>query len=506
MLPPYMRQQLKQLSGDTAIYGLSTIVQRFLSFLLTPFYTHVLTRSELGIQATIYVMISFVMIFANAGMESAYFRFESSAEGEEEKRRVYWSAVAVNIIAALLIGGGMILFPEVVNRVAFLDLEVGQMDLLRMAGAIVLFDAMAAVSLAAIRMARRAKLFGGIKIGAIVVNVGLNIWFVAVLQMGLTGVFLAGIIQSLVQLLLVLPSVRRMLPMRFDRAMVDRLLRFGLPTIASGLALIALQGIDRPIMKNLTDESTVGLYQAGYRLGIPMMIFVSMFEFAWRPFFLQQASKENARELYARIFTYFNLAAVLLFLSLSFFTFDLATMSIPFTNGRTIIAPNFWDGLVVVPIVLAAYLFSGWYTNFIVGIYIEKRTRALPWITGIGAGVEAALCFLLIPTIGILGGAWGTLAAYLVMAGVLYRYVQRHYRINYEWGRIARIAIAGIIPFVVNLLVLDYRDTSLKAVVIRLGLLAAFPLLLAATRFFHPGERVEAARLWQKLKKNRTSS
>ena len=97
-----MRQQLRQLSGDTAIYGVTTIIQRSLSFLLTPFYTHFLTPSELGIQSGIFAMVAFTMIFANAGMEAAYFRFATSAANEQEQRQVFWNALVVNWIVALV--------------------------------------------------------------------------------------------------------------------------------------------------------------------------------------------------------------------------------------------------------------------------------------------------------------------------------------------------------------------------------------------------------------------
>lgn len=495
-----MRQQLKQLSGDTAIYGVSTIVQRFLSFLLTPFYTHVLSRAEVGIQATIYVMISLVMILANAGMEAAYFKYFSTAKTPEEKRTVFWNAFGVNLAVASLLCAAILLFPGAANTAAFLDLSPDFYRLIQMAGVIIFLDSISTVTLALLRMERKAKAFGTIKIAAISINVVLNIWLVAVERMGIEGVFISGIVQSLVQLLLTIPYFLRMFPLHFDRGTIDKLLRFGVPTIASGLAMIALQGIDRPIMKNLTDDSTVGLYQAGFRLGIPMMMFVTMFEFAWRPFFLQQADKPNARELFARIFTYFNLVAGFLFLSLSFYIVNLATMPIPFTGGRTVIAPNFWDGLIIIPIVLASYIFSGWYTNFIVGVYVEKKTATLPWITGLGAGIKIALCLLLIPLMGIIGGAWATFAAYLVMAFVLYGYIQKHYPIPYEWGRVAKIAVGVVVLWLANYLFLDFYDRSWQAALIRFGLLASLPSWLYLSNFFRAGEQAEAMRLLDRLR------
>jgi O-antigen/teichoic acid export membrane protein len=488
-----MRQQLRQLSGDTAIYGVTTIVQRFLTFLLTPFYTQFLVPAELGRQTSIFAAIAFMMIVANAGMEAAYFKFASAAADEAERRRVFWNASIVNWLVAGLFAGAIILFPEAFNQITFLHLQQSDYYLIRMAAVIIFFDAASMVSLAQLRITRRPKVFSAIKIAAIVVSVGLNIWFVAVLKMKVEGVFLANVIQSAVQFLLVAPFVLRNLPFSLNRSIVNDLLRFGLPTVAAGLAAIALQVIDRPIMLNILGESAVGLYQANYRLGIIMMMFVSVFEFAWRPFFLQQASKPNARQLYARVFTYFNLAAAFIFLAVSFFIVDLATMPLPFRK-TTVIEHSYWPGLVIVPIVLGSYIFNGWYTNFIVGIYIEKKTKALPWITGAGALAEAALCFGLIPLMGIVGGAWATLAAYMVMALALFWYVRRFYPVSYEWMRVGKIAVGTVGVWIANVLLLDFFDRSLNAMLIRLGLLAGFVLWLFVTGFFEAAERRELGR------------
>jgi O-antigen/teichoic acid export membrane protein len=491
-----MRQQLRQLSGDTAIYGVTTIVQRFLTFLLTPFYTQFLVPAELGRQTSIFAAIAFMMIVANAGMEAAYFKYASAATDDAERRQVFWNSSIVNWLVAGLFAAGIILFPEAFNQITFLQLEQADYHLIRMAGVIIFFDAASMISLAQLRITRRPKVFSAIKIAAIVVNVGLNIWFIAFLDMGIEGVFVANIVQSVVQFLLVLPFVFRMFPATFDHLTADQLLRFGLPTVASGLAAIALQVIDRPIMLNIMGEqgeSAVGLYQASFRLGIVMMLFVSVFEFAWRPFFLQQAAKPNARQLYARIFTYFNLAAAFIFLVVSFFIVNVVTARLPFKE-TTVIEQTYWSGLAIVPIVLAAYIFNGWYTNFIVGIYIEKKTKSLPWITGLGGAIKAGLCFAMIPLMGIAGGAWATLIAYLVMALVLYWYIRKHYTIKYEWGRVAKIAAGAIGVWAVNVLWLDFFDRSWQTAMIRLGLLAGFVVWLFVTGFFDSAERRELAR------------
>jgi Na+-driven multidrug efflux pump len=230
---------------------------------------------------------------------------------------------------------------------------------------------------------------------------------------------------------------------------------------------------------------------------MPMMMFVAMFEFAWRPFFLQQAAKPNARELYARIFTYFNVVAAAICLLVSFFVVSLAAITLPIRN-TPLIGRAFWPGLRIVPAILAAYVFSGWFTNFIVGVYIEKKTKAMPWITGLGALIKAGLCFALIPissAMALYGGAIATVAAYVVMALTLLVYIRRHYPIPYEWGRVARVLGIALLLWGVQALLIDFYDRSIEANLIRAGLLLSYPALLFVTGFFDETERRELRRL-----------
>lgn len=493
-----MRKQLRQLTGDTAVYGVTTIVQRFLSFLLTPFYTHFLLKEEMGAQAIIFAVIAFLLILANAGMESAFFKFDSVAKTEEERKKTFWNALGLNWTVAAGLGLLMILFPHAFNVLPILTLPDKYVYLIRMAGGILALDSMSMVPLALLRMRRRAFKFGAIKIATITVNVVLNVVLVGILDMKLEGIFFAGIGQSLVQFLLVLPFVRLMRPIQFSRKLRSAMVRFGLPTIGSGISMIALQLVDRPIIENIAGLEVLGLYQANYRFGIVMVVFVAVFEFAWRPFFLQQAQEENAPRLFARIFTYFNLIASGIFLVTAFFMPNIAAFPLPFSNA-TFVQEQYWSGLGIVPIVLAAYLFNGWYTNFIAGVYIEKKTSSLLWITAIGALTEAILCFALVPAFQVYGGAWATLGAYVLMAAILYFYIKRYYYVPYEWNRILRIGFGVLLLFGINIWLFDTVDLSWQTGLIRAGLLIAFPGWLFLTGFFSRSERTELRRVLQQL-------
>jgi O-antigen/teichoic acid export membrane protein len=176
-----------------------------------------------------------------------------------------------------------------------------------------------------------------------------------------------------------------------------------------------------------------------------MMLFVSMFEFAWRPFFLQQVKESNeteAKKLFSKVMTLFVLIGSLIFVVLSFFIEDIAKMKLPFRGY--LIGKSYWGGLDIVPIILFSYLLYGIYINLMAGIYIEKKTKYLPIITGAAALINIIANFILIPSFHLIGAAVATLLSYFVMMSGIYYYSQKYYRINYEIKNIILILVFSI--------------------------------------------------------------
>jgi O-antigen/teichoic acid export membrane protein len=225
------------------------------------------------------------------------------------------------------------------------------------------------------------------------------------------------------------------------------MLKFSLPIIPAGIGASFVQVIDRPILTYLTNDTTVGIYQANYRLGILMMLFVSIYEFAWRPFFLQTAKEANAKQIFSKIMTMFIFAMCVLFLFLSFYLENIIKIPLPFRGY--LIGESYWSGISIVPIVLAGYLMYGIYVNLMAGIYIEKKTKYLPLITGIGAAVNVAVNFLLIPKFGMTGAAYATLVSYFAMMVGIYITSNKFYKINYEFSKIYLIAFSTIATFAI---------------------------------------------------------
>jgi O-antigen/teichoic acid export membrane protein len=224
-----------------------------------------------------------------------------------------------------------------------------------------------------------------------------------------------------------------------------------LPYLPAGLGMMLVQVIDVPILEKLTDIKTVGIYKANYKLGIFMMLFVNMFQYAWQPFFLTNAKEENAKEIFSKVLTYFSIVGSLMLVLLSLFISDIVKIDFA---GFSIIGEKYWAGLYIVPVILLAYLFNGLYVVFSAGIYIEEKSIYAPIVTGAGALTNVIANYVLIPQLNIMGAALATLLSYVVMAAGYYVVTQKYYRINYDYYKLVKIAIAILFIGVVYYLLL----------------------------------------------------
>lgn len=490
-----MFQQLKRLGTETAIYGISTIIGRFLNFLLVPFYTNILAPGDYGIVAYLYSLIAFVTVVYSYGLESAYFKYSSTLEIGTERQNfttpflsLLASSAAFSILIVALSSpiAGMTNFPE------------RYMSVVSLVAGILAFDAMSIIPFAALRMEHRAAAFATIKFLNILINVILNLVLLLVFRQGVMGVFYSGLAASAATFLMLLPTIRRYAGGGFNPGLWRALMKFALPYVPSGLAAMAVQVIDRPILRALTDDATVGIYQANYRLGIFMMLIVSMYDYAWRPFYFSTAKESNAREIFARVLTYLVLFMTAIFLVLTYFIGDLARLSI---LGRHVIGPGYWGGLNIVPIVLLGYLFLGVSTNLSAGIYIEKKTHYMPPITFLGAVVNVAANYLLIPSMGMTGAAWATFLAYFAMAVAMYVAARHVYPVEYEFGRLAKIIAAAAIAVALFYLVPlgSSGRTTIAGSLWKLGLLGLFVLAMYWMKFFRPEELVGLKGFYRKI-------
>lgn len=432
-----MLEKLKSLSKDTLIYGTNTIVGRFLNFLLVPFYTNMFLPAEYGIVAILYSYIAILNVFFSIGLESGYMKFASTEEVGTKKQNFSNPFILV-FFNSFFLSGFIFIFAS--DLTGIFQINQNYSYLIQYSALILFFDTLVLIPFAFLRLHNKAKSFAGIKILNIIITVILNLVLILYFKFGIEAVFISNLTASVITFIILIPLVLKNIDLSFNKELISELLRFSLPYIPAGIAANLVQIIDRPILKYLTDDKTVGIYQANYRLGIFMMLIVAMFEYAWRPFFLNNAKEPNARVIFSKVLTYFLIGGSFIFLIITVFISDVVKMDLPF--GFHLIGESYWAGLSIVPVVLFAYLLNGMYVNFMAGIYIEKKTKYLPLVTGLGAAANVISNFILIPEYSYMGAAFATLISYLVMMIGLFYFSNKFYKINYEYKKISLIFLS----------------------------------------------------------------
>lgn len=443
-----MKEKLKELTKDTAIYGISTMLGRFLNFLLVPLYTNVFSTEEFGIQNILYAYIGIFNILFIYGMDSAYLKYAAIKEIGDDKDNFSTPYISVFTTSVFF----LLIFFLFRNPIAsFVEISEGRSNLIVLSALIMFFDANAVIPFLKLRLERKAKLFSFLKVINILINIGLNVYLILVRKWGIEAIFVSNLAASVLTFIFIQPTIVKNFKFTFHNTLFKKLLKFGLPYLPAGFAMMIVQAIDGPILQKLTDNNTVGIYRASYRLGIFMMLFVNMFQFAWQPFFLNNAKEKNAKEMFSRVLTYFTIVGSSLLVIFSLFIDDIAKFKF---GAVSLIGENFWSGLYIVPVILLGYLFNGLYVVFSAGIYIEEKSIYAPVVAGLGALTNVIANFLLIPYFSILGAAFATLASYLIMAAGYFIVTQKYYHINYDYLKLSKILLAVTFVAVVYYLLL----------------------------------------------------
>jgi O-antigen/teichoic acid export membrane protein len=479
-----------RLVRHSAVYGIGHIITRALGFLLLPLYTNTIPPGEFGKAALIFSFLAIMNVFYGYGMDVAFLRYVALQDDERKQRELFstafWSLLLTSLAFSVLIF-------TLKSRISVLIFgQTGEERLIELSAGILLFDALALIPFMALRAREKSVPFVVLKLANVLVNVGANIWFIVLLKRGVEGIFLANLLSSSLTFFFLAPVWLRFLTFYFGPGDYREMLRFGLPYIPSGLAVVAIDLIDRFILEKLTDIETTGLYSAGYKLGMFMALFIAAFRFAWHPFFLSTSKQPNAKEIFARILTYFVLACSLVFLVISFFIDEIVRFNL---FGITLFGREYWQSTSIVPLILLSYVFYGIYVNFLIGIYLEKKTHWLPFITGAATLINIASNLLLIPWLGMMGSAWATVLAYGSMALILYLKVRPIYPVPYEWGRLVHLSIWTAFIFFAQRYLLP------PAVSIKSLLLVAYIVGLFLTGFFKRQELAYLRVLWSKWRK-----
>ena len=450
---------LEKLAKQTAIYGVSTIVVRLLSYLLTPIYTRVFGQAAYGIVTDVYALIPFALVLLSMGMESSYFRFSAKAEAEggtqeeirKKKRHLFATTWGATLVASTIFFALIALSRSDVARLMG-EAYVGHEEYILMVAAIIFFDVATMIPFSRLREQGRALKFVLLKACNVVINVGLAVLFVAIglfdSDFGVGWVFVTNLVASVATLLLILPTTERTVP-RIDGRQLRLILAYSLPLLIGGIAGTANEFIDRQMIKYIIPDdamSQLGVYGAICKIAVVMTLFTQMYRLAAEPFFLSNFTKEEFVESNAAALKYYMMASMMIFLGIALFR-DVFAL---------IVGRDFREGIFILPVILGGNILAGVWLNLSFWYKREEKTRFAVYVTFVGLAFTVAMNLLLLPRWGYYGAAWARFIAEAAMVGVSYYLNRRYFPTPYDVRRIVEYVVLGIALFGLSEALLSY--------------------------------------------------
>ena len=419
---------IKSLAHDTALYGISSIVGRFINWLLVPLYTKILTTGEYGIVTNLYSYVAIILIMLTYGMETGFFRF---ANREPDEKKVYSTCLSSLAITSMLFIALVALFLPHLSSA--LDCPDHPSYVMMLASAVAI-DAFSAIPFSYLRFQNKALKFVVLKCTNIAINIALNLFFFLAVynpEIAEGYIFISNFIASLLLLPLLFKEIT-CVRWRLDRELLRRILRYSFPLLILGLAGQMNQSLDKIMLPYIAENraaglAEVGIYGACCKVAVIMMMFTQAFRFAYEPFIFAQNrdSGEGKYRAYADAMKFFVIFAMVIFLGVMFY--------MPLLQH--FIGAEFRSGLRVVPIIMIGDIFFGVYYNLSVWYKLTDKTIWGTWFSLIGLAVTVLLNLLLVPRFSYMGCAWAAFSCYGIMMVLSYIVGRKQLPIRYPLVR-----------------------------------------------------------------------
>lgn len=453
-------KQMKKLAKETAIYGVSSILGKFMNWLLVPLYSYVLTSpADYGIVANLYAWTALLLVILTYGMETGFFRFAN--KHSEIADKVYGNTLISVGSTSLLFAILTIVFSRQIA--AFLGYPEHP-EFIAMLGSVVAMDAFGAIPFAFLRYKSRPIKFAALKLLMIFTNIVFNLFFLVVCPWlmekapslidwfydpgyGVGYVFVANVIQTVVVTLALIPDVLKA-KFSFDFGLLKQILKYSLPLLVLGIAGIMNQTLDKILFPYLISDPEVaktelGIYSACFKISMVMMMFTQAFRYAYEPFIFAQHKDQNSKEAYADAMKYFIIFSLLIFLGMVFY------MDV----FKFLIRHDYWAGLRVIPIVLFSYIFQGVFFNLSLWYKLTDKTMYGAWFSVVGTVITVLINVIFVPVFSYMASAWAAFACYFVMMVVSYYFGQKNMPIQYDMKSIGLYTGVALILYAMSLLI-----------------------------------------------------
>ena len=430
---------LKSLLKDTAIYGASSIVGRFLNYLLVPVYVSAMSARSggYGVVTEIYAWVALAMVILTYGMETTFFRYVNKEE--ENPKKVYSTTlILVGFTSLLFVAVGLAFLPAISDAMGY----GAHPEYIGMMIGVVAMDAFQSIPFAYLRYRKQPLRFVALKLLFIVLNIAINItYYVGMGGSDVGYAFMFNLICTATIMLLMLPLVH--LGGGFDWRLARRMLNYSYPILILGVAGILNQVADKIIFSHVyphSDAKTqLGIYGAASKIAMIMALLTQAFRYAYEPIVFSKSRDRDSKDFYAKAMKYFVIFTLLAFLCVTFYIDILKYVIAP--------DPDYWVGLRVVPIVMAAEILMGIYFNLSFWYKLIDKTLWGAVFSFVGCAVLIAINVVFVPRYGYMACAWAGVAGYGVATVVSYVVGQRKYPIAYDIRSIGLYMLVAAVLF-----------------------------------------------------------
>ncbi len=467
---------LKRFFKDTIIYGIAAVLPRVINFLLVRVHTDALPTDNYAENTNFYIWAALFSVLLTFGMETAFFRFYKA----EEKKDALVSTAFISVFAsaALFI---ILAFTFSDFFTTIFDFGGNPLQLKLLIG-ILAIDTLAVIPFAYLRASNRPIKYTTIKLINVGIIVSINLLFLKFIpefkESGkdipsflntifnstaiVNFIFIANIIGSAIVLLFLVPYLLKF-KWSFNTILFKKMLSYSWPIAVAGIAYVINENLDKYLIGQFIDKNAMGIYAACYKLAIFMNLYIMAFRLGAEPFFFNHSDHKDAKETYARILNYFIIVGSLVFVGIVVFIDVLKQL---FINQQ------YWEAIVIVPIVLLANLFLGVYHNLAIWYKLTDKTRYAMLFSIIGAVITIIINVALIPVFGFIASAWATLFAYGTMMVLSYFIGKKHYPVPYNLKKSGSYLIASMVISFVSFTY--FRENYF----ISIGLVLAFGILI----------------------------
>ncbi len=454
------KQQMQKLAKETAIYGVSSILGKFLNWLLVPMYSYVLdSTGEYGIVTNLYAWTALLLVILTYGMETGFFRFAN--KNKERADQVYSTTLTSVFSTSLLFAVICVFFAQpIANGMGY----SAHPEFIRMLAIVVAMDAFGSIPFAYLRYQSRPVKFAALKLLMILSNILFNIFFLVICPWiasknpawvdwfydpgyGVGYVFVSNLISTSLVTLALLPDIFKV-KFDFNFSLLKKMLRYSLPLLVLGIAGIMNQTVDKIIFPFLFEDKVeaaaqLGIYGACFKIAMVMMMFTQAFRYAYEPFVFAQHKDKNSKAAYADAMKYFVIFSFLIFLGIVFYLDIL----------KYLLKSDYWEGLRVIPVVLFSYIFQGIFFNLSLWYKLLDKTMYGAWFSLVGVVITITINVIFVPLYGYMASAWASFACYFVMMLLSYFFGQKNMPINYDLKTIGIYTVVTLLLFAAGFLV-----------------------------------------------------